>query len=64
MKIKPLVWAEFPNGSGYLAVTPINTTYSIYCASVVVTGAKFNTLHFNGHLLRPCMSLDEARDVA
>ena len=46
MKIKPLTWAEFQNGTGYLAVTPINTTYAIYITKLA--DATLFRLYANG----------------
>lgn len=62
MKIKPLKWAEFQNGTGYLAVTPINTTYAIYKHAVSV--GMYFSLYFNGSLVNVDHCLDVVQGIA
>jgi len=49
MNIKPLNWAEYRHGVGWLAVTPINTTYSISISPPIVIGkGATHQVYFNG----------------
>ena len=58
MKMKPLNWAEYPNGRGWLAVTPIGTTYAIQRWETTPE-KPFYMISFNGVLIDGHMSVSE-----
>jgi hypothetical protein len=62
MKIKPLVWDEFPNGTRWLAVTPINTTYAIYITKVA--DATLFRLYADGLPVMASIDLNAVQAIA